>query len=93
MIQSQHYVTFQLHPKLRVDLDYLRRRSVWVDLTILLRTIAMFFRALPPNAQPSVAHTSRRCPSSSVGRCPETPAPECRPTCRGVVSALVTARP
>jgi lipopolysaccharide/colanic/teichoic acid biosynthesis glycosyltransferase/O-antigen/teichoic acid export membrane protein len=36
-----HYIGFQLHPKLAIDLDYLRRRSLWVDLAIVARTIAL----------------------------------------------------
>jgi lipopolysaccharide/colanic/teichoic acid biosynthesis glycosyltransferase len=35
------YVGFQLHPKLAIDLDYLRRRSFWLDLTIVARTVAL----------------------------------------------------
>jgi lipopolysaccharide/colanic/teichoic acid biosynthesis glycosyltransferase len=33
-----HYANRELHPKLALDLDYLRRRSVWSDLTIVMRT-------------------------------------------------------
>ncbi|HEX6449142.1 MAG TPA: sugar transferase [Trebonia sp.] len=33
-----HYANCELHPKLALDLDYLRRRSVWSDLTIIMRT-------------------------------------------------------
>ncbi len=40
---ERDYVEFQLHPKLSVDLDYLHRRCFWVDMSILLRTIVMFF--------------------------------------------------
>ena len=36
-----HYISFQLHPKLAIDLDYLRRRSIGSDLAILLRTFAL----------------------------------------------------
>jgi lipopolysaccharide/colanic/teichoic acid biosynthesis glycosyltransferase/O-antigen/teichoic acid export membrane protein len=35
------YVGFQLHPKLAIDLDYLRRRGFWLDLTIVARTVAL----------------------------------------------------
>ena len=31
----------QLHPKLAVDLDYLRRRSLSLDLRIVLGTLAV----------------------------------------------------
>jgi lipopolysaccharide/colanic/teichoic acid biosynthesis glycosyltransferase/O-antigen/teichoic acid export membrane protein len=40
---EQDYVEFQLHPKLHVELDYLRRRTFWDDMDILLRTIALVF--------------------------------------------------
>ena len=36
---EKHYVTCELHPKLSLDLDYLRHRSLRYDLTILLRTV------------------------------------------------------
>ena len=49
-----HYVDSQLHPKLAVDLDYLRRRSLWFDLGILLRTIAL------------ICHLARRAPMMTV---------------------------
>src|ERR1022692_1523844 len=49
-----HYVDSQLHPKLAVDLDYLRRRSLWFDLGILLRTIAL------------ICHLARRAPLRAV---------------------------
>src|ERR1022692_2415424 len=49
-----HYVDSQLHPKLAVDLDYLRRRSLWFDLGILLRTIAL------------ICHLARRAPLTAV---------------------------
>lgn len=38
---DRHYVDHQLHPKLAIDLDYLRRRSVLLDLSILGRTVAL----------------------------------------------------
>src|ERR1019366_4680310 len=43
-----HYVGSQLHPKLAVDLDYLRRRSLWFDLAIVLRTIALLCHLAGP---------------------------------------------
>ena len=49
-----HYVDSQLHPKLAVDLDYLRRRSLWFDLGIMLRTIAL------------ICHLARRAPMMTV---------------------------
>jgi lipopolysaccharide/colanic/teichoic acid biosynthesis glycosyltransferase/Na+-driven multidrug efflux pump len=48
---EQDYVEFQLHPKLRVDLDYLCRRDLWVDVCILLRTIALMFRGAATEIQ------------------------------------------
>lgn len=36
-----HYVAHQLHPKLRMDLEYLRDRSAWGDLVIVARTILL----------------------------------------------------
>ena len=37
------YVTAQLHPKLAVDLDYLRRRGLRIDVGIVLRTVVLVF--------------------------------------------------
>ena len=36
----------QLHPKLALDLAYLRERSLRTDLRVLLATIALLARAL-----------------------------------------------
>ena len=50
-----HYIGFQLHPKLAIDLDYLRRRSLWLDLAIVARTVALISgltRPLPMTASP-----------------------------------------
>jgi lipopolysaccharide/colanic/teichoic acid biosynthesis glycosyltransferase len=41
---EQRYVTCELHPKLAIDLDYLRRRSLRFDLTILGRTMLLVTR-------------------------------------------------
>jgi lipopolysaccharide/colanic/teichoic acid biosynthesis glycosyltransferase len=49
-----HYVDCQLHPKLAVDLDYLRRRSLSFDLAILLRTVAL------------ICHLARPAPMTAV---------------------------
>ena len=38
---EQHYITYELHAKLGFDLDYLRRRSLRYDLTIVLRTVLL----------------------------------------------------
>jgi len=37
------YVNSQLHPKLAVDLDYLERRGLRIDVGIVLRTVALIF--------------------------------------------------
>lgn len=39
-----HYIGSELHPKLALDLDYLRRRSLWLDLAILFRTAGVICR-------------------------------------------------
>jgi len=36
-----HYIGHQLHPKLAIDLDYLRRRSLRTDAEVLVRTVAL----------------------------------------------------
>ena len=36
-----YYIEYQLHPKLALDLDYLRRRSVTADIGILRRTVGI----------------------------------------------------
>lgn len=41
---EEHYLTHQLHPKLALDLDYLRHRSLRRDLGILLRTLVIVAR-------------------------------------------------
>jgi lipopolysaccharide/colanic/teichoic acid biosynthesis glycosyltransferase len=38
---EQHYITYELPAKLGFDLDYLRRRSLGYDLTIVLRTVLL----------------------------------------------------
>ncbi len=38
---EQHYITHELHAKLGFDLDYLRRRSLGYDLTLVLRTVLL----------------------------------------------------
>jgi len=39
-----HYVSHQLHPKLALDLDYLRRRSLWTDLVVIVKTAGVLVR-------------------------------------------------
>jgi lipopolysaccharide/colanic/teichoic acid biosynthesis glycosyltransferase/Na+-driven multidrug efflux pump len=43
---EQDYVQFELHPKLHVELDYLSRRGLRADMSILLRTIALMVRGV-----------------------------------------------
>jgi lipopolysaccharide/colanic/teichoic acid biosynthesis glycosyltransferase len=44
-----HYVERQLHPKLALDLDYLRRRSLRADAAILAGTLALLFGRRGPS--------------------------------------------
>jgi lipopolysaccharide/colanic/teichoic acid biosynthesis glycosyltransferase len=41
---EEHYVRHQLHPKLALDLEYLRRRSLWTDLLVIVRTMGVLVR-------------------------------------------------
>jgi lipopolysaccharide/colanic/teichoic acid biosynthesis glycosyltransferase len=41
---ESHYVNRQLHPKLSVDIDYLKHRCLRLDVQTLLRTVAMVAR-------------------------------------------------
>ncbi|MDA8321618.1 MAG: sugar transferase [Actinomycetota bacterium] len=41
-----HYITTELHPKLAIDLDYLRSRSLGRDMFILARTVALILAAI-----------------------------------------------
>ena len=43
---EQDYVDLQLHPKLHVELDYLCRRGLRTDMSILLRTVALVVRGV-----------------------------------------------
>ena len=49
---EQHYATRELHPKLAIDLDYLRRRSFGHDLQIVVRTALMLARLAKPAPAP-----------------------------------------
>ena len=46
------YVEQQLHPKLALDLGYLRQRSLRTDLGVLWATVVMLLRALRPTRRP-----------------------------------------
>jgi lipopolysaccharide/colanic/teichoic acid biosynthesis glycosyltransferase len=65
---ERDYVEFQLHPKLGVDLDYLHRRSVWVDMSIVLQTMAMFFRRPGGSGRPATSVKRCGCASCSWRR-------------------------
>jgi hypothetical protein len=52
---EQHYATCELHAKLAIDLDYLRRRSLRFDLLILVRTVLMLTKLGKPMAAPQGA--------------------------------------
>jgi lipopolysaccharide/colanic/teichoic acid biosynthesis glycosyltransferase len=65
---ERDYVEFQLHPKLSVDIDYLHRRSVSVDVNILFQTIAMFFGRPGGSARLATSAKACRCPSCSWRR-------------------------
>jgi lipopolysaccharide/colanic/teichoic acid biosynthesis glycosyltransferase/O-antigen/teichoic acid export membrane protein len=54
---EEAYVTSQLHPKLGVDLDYLRRRRLSVDMNILLQTAAVLFHRSRESSLSSAAQT------------------------------------
>ncbi len=63
---EQRYVTHELHAKLESDLDYLRRRSLGYDLTIVLRTAALMVglgKNLPVPAQSQGLPTIAPAPS------------------------------
>ena len=49
---EQHYATRELHPKLAIDLDYLRHRSFVHDLQIVVRTALLLARLVKPAPAP-----------------------------------------
>jgi hypothetical protein len=49
---EQHYATCELHPKLAIDLDYLRHRGFGHDLQIVVRTALMLARLAKPAPAP-----------------------------------------
>jgi lipopolysaccharide/colanic/teichoic acid biosynthesis glycosyltransferase/O-antigen/teichoic acid export membrane protein len=55
-----HYVRSELHPKLAVDLDYLRRRCLRTDLGILLHTVALLWHQARREAGPAVTQDANR---------------------------------
>ncbi len=50
---EQHYATYELHPKLAIDLDYLRRRDLGHDLKILVRTVLLLAGLAKPAPAPA----------------------------------------
>lgn len=50
---EEHYVRHQLHPKLALDLDYARERSLSLDLRILRDTVAVVLGAFRPGRRGS----------------------------------------
>jgi lipopolysaccharide/colanic/teichoic acid biosynthesis glycosyltransferase/O-antigen/teichoic acid export membrane protein len=65
---EQDYVEFQLHPKLSVDLDYLCRRGLRVDMGILVQTITVMFHRSHCSATSGGSSNSCRCPSCTRRR-------------------------
>jgi lipopolysaccharide/colanic/teichoic acid biosynthesis glycosyltransferase/O-antigen/teichoic acid export membrane protein len=57
---EQHYATCELHAKLAIDLDYLRRRGLRFDLLILVRTVLLLTKLAKPVAAPQPAQHSQR---------------------------------
>jgi lipopolysaccharide/colanic/teichoic acid biosynthesis glycosyltransferase len=51
-----HYLNAELHPKLAIDLEYLRRRSLRSDLGIVVRTALI------------MARVGRRLPAAATGQ-------------------------
>jgi lipopolysaccharide/colanic/teichoic acid biosynthesis glycosyltransferase/O-antigen/teichoic acid export membrane protein len=49
---EQHYITRELHPKLAIDLDYVRRRCLRFDVEILIRTVLLLTKLGRPIAAP-----------------------------------------
>ncbi len=51
---EDYYIGYQLHPKLAIDLDYLCRRGFWLDVMIVLRTVAVVSRLARPAPAPAI---------------------------------------
>jgi hypothetical protein len=68
---EHHYITHELHAKLELDLEYLRRRSLRYDLTIVLHTVLLVIglgKRIPapsPSADPPAIVAAVRAPSQS----------------------------
>jgi hypothetical protein len=72
---EQHYVTCELHPKLAIDLDYVRRRSLRFDLEILIRTVLLLTKLGKPVAAPQQARERASASPSRPASGDSRPAP------------------
>jgi lipopolysaccharide/colanic/teichoic acid biosynthesis glycosyltransferase len=87
---EEHYITHELHTKLGFDLDYLRRRSLRYDLTIVLRTVMVMTglgRQVPAPA-PSLDEPTIVTAAPALGRPDDDAVPES--LIRGSGEAAVT---
>ena len=60
---EQHYANCELHAKLAIDLDYLRRRSLRFDLLILVRTVLLLTKLGKPMPAPEELERTGRVPT------------------------------
>jgi lipopolysaccharide/colanic/teichoic acid biosynthesis glycosyltransferase len=70
---ERHYATYELHPKLAIDLDYLRRRSFGHDLWIVARTallLAGLAKPAPAPVAPIGEQPARHVPRPEEGDAP-----------------------
>jgi lipopolysaccharide/colanic/teichoic acid biosynthesis glycosyltransferase len=56
---EDRYVMLELHPKLALDLQYLRHRGLWSDLGILFRTVALLLGSRRVEAVPAMAESAQ----------------------------------
>jgi hypothetical protein len=73
---EQHYITRELHAKLGVDLDYLRRRSLGYDLMIVGHTVMLMIglgKRVPvptPSTAPATMVAAQRPPGRPAADMP-----------------------
>jgi lipopolysaccharide/colanic/teichoic acid biosynthesis glycosyltransferase/O-antigen/teichoic acid export membrane protein len=72
---EQHYAALELHPKLALDLDYLRRRSLRFDLLILVRTVLLLTKLGKPTAAPRSVEELATARASRPGPAQTAPSP------------------
>ncbi len=79
---EQHYVVCELHPKLAIDLDYLRRRGLRYDLWIIVRTVLLLLRLakprpapVPADDEPTASPVPRSVPAEDEPTASLAPAP------------------